>query len=100
MRELEEALKRAARDYKKLERDRVAVAANAARDGDALGAAKRENARLASAASRLEDDAKRHKEAAAAATWRRRARSRKRRRVRTEARARPTRVGAGCGIPR
>ena len=67
VRELEEALKRAARDYKKLERDRVAVAANAARDGDALGAAKRENARLASAASRLEDDAKRHKEAAARA---------------------------------
>jgi chromosome segregation ATPase len=65
VRELEEALKRAARDYKKLERDRVAVAANAAREGDALGAVKRENARLAHAASRLEDDAKRHKETAA-----------------------------------
>ena len=76
------ALKRAARDYKKLERDRVAVAANAARDGDALGAAKRENARLASAASRLEDDAKRHKEAAAraeATAARRRARGKRRR---------------------
>ena len=67
VRELEEALKRAARDYKKLERERVAVVASAATADDALGAVKRENARLASAASRLEDDAKRHKEAAARA---------------------------------
>ena len=64
VRELEEALKRAARDYKKLERERNSSATSAANFEDAMDALRRENARLASAASRMEDEAKRCKESA------------------------------------
>ena len=64
VRELEEALKRAARDYKKLERERNSSATNATNFENAMDALRRENARLASAASRMEDEAKRWKESA------------------------------------
>jgi exonuclease VII large subunit len=64
VRELEEALKRAARDYKKLERERNSSATSAANFEDAMDALRNENARLASAASRMEDEAKRRKESA------------------------------------
>ena len=64
VRELEEALKRAARDYKKLERERHVSATSVANFEDAMDALRNENARLASAASRMEDEAKRRKESA------------------------------------
>ena len=64
VRELEEALKRAARDYKKLERERNSSALKSSNFEDAMDALRRENTRLASAASRMEDEAKRWKESA------------------------------------
>jgi hypothetical protein len=59
---LEEALKRAAKDYKKLSSERAGFDASARVAAGKLEAASVENARLVSCLSRMEDTAKRHRE--------------------------------------